>query len=43
MCQLDMLVHGLLYELAVLLVLGLGNDVCYKLLDAGVDVLLAVA
>lgn len=43
MCQLDMLVYSLLDEVAVLLVLRLGNDVPYKLLNAGVDVLLAVA
>lgn len=43
MCQLNVLVHRLLNELLVLLFLGLGDYVPYKLFDAGVDVLLVVA
>lgn len=43
MGEFDVLIHCLLDKLYVLLLLRLGDDVPYELLDAGVNMLLVVA
>lgn len=43
MGEFDVLIHSLLDKLYVLLLLRLGDDVPYELLDAGVNMLLVVA